>query len=84
MFTGPVGPVEVFFYWPEAIFGNLHWPGVTSSLLASSPGTDSLYQLIQSEGLILSSFPTHECDCIFLALQKMGQTGFWSVSIKNF
>ena len=22
MFTGLVGPVEVFFYWPEAIFGN--------------------------------------------------------------
>ena len=20
-FTGPVGPVEVFFYWPEAVLG---------------------------------------------------------------
>ena len=28
MFTGPVGPVEPCFYWPEAIFG---------SLLESSP-----------------------------------------------
>ena len=23
MFTGPVGPVEVFFYWPEAVLGEL-------------------------------------------------------------
>ena len=22
MFTGLVGPVEVFFYWPEAVFGD--------------------------------------------------------------
>ena len=37
MFTGPVGPVEVFFYWPEAIFGNFYWPGAIGPLLASSP-----------------------------------------------
>ena len=24
MFTGPVGPVEVFFYWPLAILG-IYW-----------------------------------------------------------
>ena len=27
MFTGPVGLAEVFFNWPEAIFGNLYWHG---------------------------------------------------------
>ena len=37
MFTGPVGPVEVFFYWPEADFGNFYWPGAIGSPLASSP-----------------------------------------------
>ena len=39
MFTGPVGPVEVFFYWPEAVFGNFYWPGAIGSPLASSPVT---------------------------------------------
>ena len=38
MFTGPVGPVEVIFYWPEAVYGNLYWPGAIGLLLASSPG----------------------------------------------
>ena len=37
MFTGPVGPVEVVFYWPEAVFGNFYWPGAIGSPLASSP-----------------------------------------------
>ena len=37
MFTGPVGPVEVFFYWPEAVFGNFYWPGAIGSPLVSSP-----------------------------------------------
>ena len=37
MFTGPVGPVEVFFYWPEAVFGNFYWPGAIGTPLASSP-----------------------------------------------
>ena len=37
MFTGPVGPVEFFFYWPEAVLGNFYWPGAIGSPLASSP-----------------------------------------------
>ena len=37
MFTGPVGPVEVIFYWPEAVFGNFYWPGAICLLLALSP-----------------------------------------------
>ena len=37
MFTGPVGPVKVLFYWPEAVFGNFYWPGAIGSPLASSP-----------------------------------------------
>ena len=28
MFTGPVGPVEVFFYWPKAVLGNFYWPNL--------------------------------------------------------
>ena len=38
MFTGPVGPVEVLFCWPEAVLGNFYWPGAIGSPLASSPG----------------------------------------------
>ena len=37
MFTGPVGPVEVFFYWPNPVLGNFYWPGAIGSPLASSP-----------------------------------------------
>ena len=39
MFIGPVGPVVVFFYWPEAVFGNFYWPGAIGSPLASGPDT---------------------------------------------
>ena len=42
MFTGPVGPVEVFFYWPEAIFGNFYWPEAIGPLLASSPALTNI------------------------------------------
>ena len=31
MFTGPVGPVEVVFYWTEGIFVSFYWPGVCCS-----------------------------------------------------
>ena len=37
MLTGPVGPVEVLFYWPEDILGIFYWSGASGSLLASSP-----------------------------------------------
>ena len=37
MFTGPVGPVEVFFYWSKAVLGNFYWPGAIGLPLASSP-----------------------------------------------
>ena len=37
MFTGPVGPVEVFFYWPETVFRNFYWPGAIGLPLARSP-----------------------------------------------
>ena len=37
MFIGPVGPVEVFFYWPEAVFEIFYWPGAIGSPLALSP-----------------------------------------------
>ena len=35
MFTGPVGPVEVFFYWPEAVLGNFYCPAAIGSPLPS-------------------------------------------------
>ena len=37
MFNGPGGPVEVFFYCPEVVFGNFYLPWASSSLLAWSP-----------------------------------------------
>ena len=43
MLTGPVGPVEVFFYWPEAVFGIFYWPGAIGSPLALSPGMGDQY-----------------------------------------
>ena len=48
MFTGPVGPVEVFFYWPEAAFGNFYWPGAIGLPLASSPASNAEATFIQS------------------------------------
>ena len=46
MFTGPVGPVEVFFYWPEAVLGNFYWPGAIGSPLASSPALHVLFSAL--------------------------------------
>ena len=48
MFTGPVGPVEVFFYWPAAVFGNFYWPGAIGLPLASSPVILNHWVLISS------------------------------------
>ena len=45
MLTSLVGPVEVFFYWPEAVLGNFYWPGAIGSPLTSSP----VYSVILSE-----------------------------------
>ena len=50
MFTGLVGPVEVFFYWPKAVFRNFYWPGAIGPLLASSPErTDYLVDILQAK-----------------------------------
>ena len=60
MFTGPVGPVEVFFYWPVVVLGNFYWPGAIGSPLASSPGfnaTMGKYSLS-----FYSDFIKTECD----------------------
>ena len=53
MFTGPVGPVEVIFYWPEAVFGNFYWPGAIGSPLASSPGKDSIHKHFSENKIVL-------------------------------
>ena len=42
MFTGLVGPVVVFFYWPESVCGNFYWPGAIGLPLASSPAVLAL------------------------------------------
>ena len=52
MFTGPVGPVEVFFLLAEAVFGNFYWPGAIGSPLASSPGLVGTHTVFQREPLI--------------------------------
>ena len=48
MFTGPVGPVEVLFYWPKAIFGKFYWPRAIGPLLVSSPDVCTFDLLICS------------------------------------
>ena len=46
MFTGPVGPAEVFFYWPEDILVIFYWPGAIGPLLAPSPASYHLLGII--------------------------------------
>ena len=52
MFTGTVGPVEVFFYWPKAVLGNFYWPGAIGSPLASSPDMACIYIDILKEEML--------------------------------
>ena len=52
MFTGPVGPIKVFFYWPKDVYGNVYWPRASGSLLASSPDLglgSGFHQVLQSK-----------------------------------
>ena len=39
MFTGPLGPVEVCFYWPEAVFENSYWPEASGLPFSVEPCT---------------------------------------------
>ena len=55
MFTGPVGPVEVIFYWPETVFGNFYWPGAIGLPLASSPVIHNQLQPTDRLSIIISS-----------------------------
>ena len=57
MFTGPVGPVEVFFFWPEAVLGNFYWSWAIGLPLASSPGKTQLEQHINSPLQLCESIP---------------------------
>ena len=62
MFTGPVGPVEVFFCRPEVIFGNFYWPGAIGPLLApSSPAQafDLLKNSVHTNKAIISAHDRH-------------------------
>ena len=65
--TGHLGPVEVFFYWPEAVFGNFYWPWAIGSPLASSP----VYVQMLSRVLpVYSYFISSHC----LVLFRRGKT----------
>ena len=64
MFTGPAGPVEVFFYWPEAVFGNFYWPGAIGLPLASSPG----HVLFIMDFKILKPFSFQYCCFVYIFL----------------
>ena len=67
MLTGPVVPVEVFFYWPEAVFWNFYWPGAIGSPLASSPAASlSLLAWFSQQGLSQDL----ETGCLKLAIVK--------------
>ena len=69
MFTSLVGPVEVFFYWPEAVFGNFYWPGAIGSPLASSPVQQVIYVLfLQSCWGVSFSFDMKQNIVIILKL----------------
>ena len=65
MFIGPVGPVEVFFYWPEAVFGNFYWPGAIGLPLASSPVATS------KNGNRFSRFMDYKLVAKFTYISKM-------------
>ena len=70
MFTGPVGPVEVFFYWPEAVFVNFYWPGTIGPLVASSPDIGLKYirynKVIIDQGIGYSPPPPAHTQCSML------------------
>ena len=59
MFAGPVGPVEVFFYWLEAIFRDFYWRGAIGLLSASSPDVD-VHMLCTRMGIVV------ECQILVL------------------
>ena len=66
MCPGPVGPVKVFFYWPEDVFGYFYWPGAIGLLLASSPEEGFKVELVLgAHGLFNHSW-------IFLSLNTYG------------
>ena len=58
--NGPVGPVEVIFYWPEAVFRYFYWPGAIGLLLASSPALHYCYKAMKiksCQGFIKAPYP---------------------------
>ena len=62
MFTGPVGPVEVFFTGPKLFLGIFYWPGAIDLLLALSP----VYVLRLVKGVI---------EIMYLAARFQGALG---------
>ena len=46
MFIGPVRPVEIFFYWHEAVLGKFYWPWASSLQLASSPVNKTVHEMV--------------------------------------
>ena len=76
MFTGPVGPVEVFFYWPETDLGNFYWPGAIGSPLASSPVRKNIRSYFSFILIVLKISPVRE-----LSPQKPGSSGCCNVFV---
>ena len=81
MFTDPVEPVEVSFYWPEAVLGNFYWPGISSSLLLSSPGsgTDFIHQVPSSQFVLSTSYHLMHFSSDFIH-----QVGDWNWGILRY
>ena len=81
MFTDPVEPVEVSFYWPKAVLGNFYWPGISSSLLLSSPGsgTDFIHQVPSSQFVLSTSYHLMHFSSDFIH-----QVGDWNWGILRY
>ena len=78
MFTGPVGPVEVFFYWPEAVLGNFYWPGAIGPLFASSPEVINSQKRVFNFGKLFVKFPEEQTTLIKdISMHK------WVIGIKT-
>ena len=77
MFTSFEGPVEVFFYWPEAVFGDFYWPGAIGSPLASSPVDAIIHnwknQVFSNE--TIPGVPQRPSTCL-----KPPNGGFWNLA----
>ena len=69
MFTGRVGPVEVFFYWTAAVLVTFYWPWAIGPLLALSPASTMLMG-VQAKNFKKMFFIIHFALCQFTVVQS--------------